>query len=166
MTRTALITLSVLSLATCAPESGENDAGAPGDVAAEASGPTPATTESREAAQAVVHAFHRALSEADSTTALELLHPEAVIYESGHAETVEEYRGGHLPADIRFAAATEREILSERASDSGGNVLYLAETRVRGSMGDREVDSRGVETVVLAPEGDGWLIRHIHWSSG
>lgn len=165
MTRIALITMSVLSLAACAPEAEENDLDLSGNEAEEASGVAPATMESREAAQAVVHAFHRALSEADSTAALELLHPEAVIYESGHAETVEEYRGGHLPADIRFAAATEREILSERTVDSGGNALYLAETRVRGSMGDREVDSRGVETVVLAPEGEGWLIRHIHWSS-
>ncbi|HET9452942.1 MAG TPA: hypothetical protein VFO66_01560, partial [Gemmatimonadaceae bacterium] len=53
----------------------------------------------------VVARYHRALATSDSAEALRLLAPDAVILESGGAETVAEYRAHHLPADIAFAAA-------------------------------------------------------------
>jgi ketosteroid isomerase-like protein len=118
-----------------------------------------------DAARAVVADFHRALVEADSARVIELLHPDAIIYEAGHAETVDEYRAGHLAADIRFAAASERHVLSEQTVVLGDAVVYLSESHVAGAIGEREIDSRGVETMVLVPEGDGWRIRHIHWSN-
>jgi ketosteroid isomerase-like protein len=118
-----------------------------------------------DAARSVVEDFHRALAEADSARVLDLLHPDAIIYEAGHAETVEEYRAGHLAADIRFAAASEREVLDERTVVMGDAVIYLSESHVSGTVGEREIDSRGVETMVLVPDGDGWRIRHIHWSN-
>lgn len=163
MSRIFLIALVLLSVGACAPE--ENDARAPEEPSAGVGAPDGATAESTEQARGVVQAFHRALSDADSASALGLLHPEAIIYESGHAETVDEYRAGHLPADIRFAAATEREVVSESTVALGENVLYLARTRVRGTMGEREIDSDGVETMVLERDGNDWLIRHIHWSA-
>jgi ketosteroid isomerase-like protein len=118
-----------------------------------------------DAARSVVQDFHRALADADSARVLELLHRDAIIYEAGHAETVEEYRAGHLAADIRFAAASDREVLDERTVVMGDAVVYLSESHVRGTMGEREIDSRGVETMVLIRDGDGWRIRHIHWSN-
>lgn len=116
-------------------------------------------------ARAAVLQFHEALARGDSAGALALLHPEAVIYEAGHAETVTEYRAGHLAADMEFAAGTEREILQEASSPIGRGVLYVAETQTQGSFRDREIDSLGVETMVLEPSNDQWRIRHIHWSS-
>ena len=42
----------------------------------------------------------------------------------------------------------------------------LSSTSVRqGRMGDREINSRGAELVVLAREDGTWKIRAIHWSS-
>jgi hypothetical protein len=44
-------------------------------------------------------------------------------------------------------------------------VIYTARTHTMGRIGDRDVDSNGVETMVLVHTPDGWRIRHIHWSS-
>jgi ketosteroid isomerase-like protein len=116
-------------------------------------------------AQGAVWDFHRALASGDSARVIELLHPEALIYEAGHPETVDEYRAGHLAADIAFAAAVEREVVREHVRPLGQAVLYLAETRARGTFRGRNIDSRGVETVVLIPSDGAWRIAHVHWSS-
>ena len=116
--------------------------------------------------QATVAAFHEALAQGDSIAALELLHPDVRIYEQGHAESLEEYRAGHLAADIRFAEAVSRHVLREELLDGvDGLVVYLAEVHTAGRMGDREIDAQGVETVVLERTTDGWRIRHVHWST-
>jgi len=162
MTLRILLPLVLLAVLACQPA---DDAATPpmGEEAGEVDVTRAAVDP--EAARTVVEDFHRALAEVDSARVLELLHPDAVIYEAGHAETVEEYRAGHLAADIRFAAATERELLDEQTVVMGDAVVYLSESRVRGTVGDRDIDSRGVETMVLVPEGEGWRIRHIHWSN-
>lgn len=118
-----------------------------------------------DSVKAVVHAFHGALAAGDSAGALELLHPEVRVFEGGHAETLSEYRAGHLAADMEFAGAVDREVLSERVSGDRGRALYLSEYRMKGTFRGEEVDARGTETMVLVRTGDGWRIRHIHWSS-
>lgn len=125
-----------------------------------------ATQAARQAeVRAVVEGFHSALEAGDSAAALARLHPDALIYEGGHAESVAEYRGGHLPADIAFASATTREITRESVSIWGDQALYTSESRTTGRYRGREIDSHGTETVVLVRTPDGWRIRHIHWSS-
>jgi hypothetical protein len=118
-----------------------------------------------DAVRAVANAYHQALAAGDSVRAVELLHPEVMIYEGGHAETLGEYRAGHLAADISFAQAVESETTSEEVVDLGGAALYLRESVTRGTCRDREIDSRGTETLVMVPQGDTWVIRHIHWSA-
>lgn len=122
-------------------------------------------TSPADSAKAVVHRFHAALAAGDSARAVSLLHPDAVIYESGHAETREEYAAGHLKADMEFTAAVEREILEERVSVYGSAALYESRDRISGTFRGREVEGEGVETVVLVRTPDGWRIRHVHWSS-
>jgi ketosteroid isomerase-like protein len=160
--RTLIALLPLLAIVACQPA---DDTATPPTV--EETGEVDVTRAEADpdAARSVVQDFHRALAEADSARVLELLHPDAIIYEAGHAETVEEYRAGHLAADIRFAAASEREVLDEQTMVTGDAVVYLSESHVRGTIGEREIDSHGVETMVLVPEGDGWIIRHIHWSN-
>lgn len=114
--------------------------------------------------RAVVHAYHSSLAAADSAGALALLLPDVVIYESGHAETLAEYRSGHLRSDIRFAAATQRVIQAEAVSVWGDVALYTGRARTTGRWRDRDVDSAGTETMVLVRTPAGWRIRHIHWS--
>ena len=125
-----------------------------------------ATDAAREAeVRAVVENFHAALESGDSTAALGHLHPDVLIYEGGHAESLAEYRSGHLRGDIAFAAATDRRITDSSLAVWGDQALYTSSARTTGRYRGREIDSRGTETLVLVRTADGWRIRHIHWSS-
>ena len=113
----------------------------------------------------VVAAFHEALKSGDRDAALELLLPETMILEAGHSQTVEEYAEHHLAADMAFSQATSREILEQRDQTVENVAWVVTRSRTTGSFKEREVDSTGVETVVLHHVKTGWRIAHIHWSS-
>lgn len=117
------------------------------------------------AVKAAVHAFHDALAAGDSSRALELLDPEVRVYEGGHAETLAEYRSGHLAADMEFSAAVDREVLDEQVFGGTGRAVYLSEHRMVGTFRGEDVEARGTETMALLWTAEGWRIRHIHWSS-
>jgi ketosteroid isomerase-like protein len=113
----------------------------------------------------VVEAFHASLAAGDSATALSLLAADATILESGGMEDREHYRSGHLASDIRFAQAVRRE-RGDIQVEIVGDVAWAYSTDVsRGRMGEREIDSRGAELMVLTREDAAWIIRAIHWSS-
>jgi len=113
----------------------------------------------------VVRAFHEVLASGDSTTALSLLAVDVVIYESGGVEASrEEYRSHHLPADMAFASSTEREVTVERSGRSGDVAWVLSRARTTGTFRDSEIDSMGIETMLLVLAPNGWRIQHIHWS--
>ncbi len=125
-----------------------------------------ATDAAREAeVRAVVEGFHADLAAGDSAIALGRLHPDVLIYESGHAESLAEYRGAHLGADIGFASATTREVTAETVNVWGDQALYMARSRTTGRYRGRDVDMEGTETMVLIRTPQGWRIRHVHWSS-
>ena len=114
---------------------------------------------------AAVNGFHDALRRGDSKAALNLLAPDAVILESGSAQTREEYAREHLAEDIAFVKAVPgtRSMLSIKQE---GNVAWTtATTQSAGTFNGREVNSAGVELMVLTKTRLGWLIRAIHWSS-
>ncbi len=113
----------------------------------------------------VVSDFRAALSSGDSTTVVQLLHPEARIYEGGHAETREQYRSGHLRADMAFLRAVESETLWDQVIPTEGLAIYMSERHTTGEYRGREIDSRSAETIALVRTPQGWRIRHIHWSS-
>jgi len=125
----------------------------------------PAAPSDEAAIRAVVEGFQRALAAGDSTGALGHLHPDVMVYESGHAETLEAYRSGHLTSDMEFGRAVAFETVRDTVVPGSDLALYLREYRMKGIFQDREIDARGVETIVLAPTPAGWKIRHIHWSS-
>lgn len=115
---------------------------------------------------AVVSEFHAALRQADEAVALELMSPDVTIFEAGGAEmSRQEYASHHLSGDIRFAAATTREVVEQRQIVDAGLAIVLSRTRTTGVFGDREIDSSGVETMVLRHGPEGWKITHVHWSS-
>ena len=113
----------------------------------------------------IVAAFHEALKSGDREAALELLLPETLILEAGRAQTVEEYAEHHLAADMAFSQATSREILEQSDQTVEGVAWVVTRSRTTGSFKEREVDSTGVETVVLHHVKAGWRIAHVHWSS-
>jgi ketosteroid isomerase-like protein len=114
---------------------------------------------------ATVDAFHDALRRGDAKAAMELLAPDAMILESGSAETRAEYERHHLQEDIEFARAVSsvRSVLNAQID---GNVAWImSTTRTTGTFHEREVDSAGVELMVLSKSPKGWRIRTVHWSS-
>lgn len=114
---------------------------------------------------AVVEAYHAALASGDSTTALSLLSDDVVILESGNVEDKDHYRSGHLAGDMRFAQAVARESAGTEVRRVG-NVAWTWSTSTRqGRVGDRDVNSRGAELMVLRLVDGRWLIEAIHWSS-
>jgi ketosteroid isomerase-like protein len=117
------------------------------------------------AVAAAVTAYHAALRAGDSSAALALLVPDAVVLEAGGIETVAEYRAGHLPGDIAFAAATtaDRGPVAVRVR---GDVAWASSvSRVRGEFRGRTVDADSAELVVLVRQDGQWRIAAIHWSS-
>ncbi|HEU5170088.1 MAG TPA: DUF4440 domain-containing protein [Gemmatimonadales bacterium] len=117
------------------------------------------------AVAATVARFHQALSAGDSTAALAILAEDAVILESGGAETKDEYRAHHLPGDIAFARAV-RPALGRVRVTLGGDVAWAASTSTTaGEFEGRPVDAATAELVVLSRTPGGWRIRAIHWSS-
>lgn len=115
---------------------------------------------------ATVATFHQALRSGDSATALRLLGADVVIYESGGVEVSrDEYRQHHLPADMRFAAASSRSVTRQTSGNAGDVAWVLTETRTTGTFSGRAIDSRGTETMLLRRTTEGWRIVHVHWSS-
>lgn len=114
---------------------------------------------------AIVDAFHDALRRGDAKAAMELLAPDAMILESGFAQTRAEYERHHLQEDIEFARAVPsvRSVLNAQID---GNVAWIVSTsRTNGTFHEREIDSAGVELIVLSKSSAGWRIRAVHWSS-
>ena len=111
-------------------------------------------------------AFHAALAAKDKEAVLALLVPEVVILESGgHEASRDEYASHHLGADMEFAAATERTVETSWSDRQGEVAWILSATRTKGRFRDRDIDVRGVETILLKKVDGQWRIVHLHWSS-
>lgn len=114
----------------------------------------------------VVNGFHEALTAGQKDTALEFLDAEVVIFESGGAELSRaEYSSHHLEADMGFSEATTRKVEDQRVGQDGEVAWVLTRTATTGTFRDKEIDARGVETMLLRHSSEGWRIFHIHWSS-
>jgi ketosteroid isomerase-like protein len=114
---------------------------------------------------AAVDAYHAALASGDSATALGLLSDDVVILESGGMEDKTHYRSGHLAGDMRFARAVPRERGEMQVTRVGEVAWVWSTSRRTGRMGEREIDSRGAELMVLRRVDGRWVIEAIHWSS-
>jgi len=123
------------------------------------------TTYNEADVQAVVDAFHSALSSGDSIAALSHLAEDVTILESGGVENKEHYKSGHMAGDMRFAKAVPRKRGDMQVSIVGDVAWAHSTSITQGKMGDREINSQGAELVVLANEAGTWKIKAIHWSS-
>lgn len=117
------------------------------------------------AAATVVRQFHEALVRGDSVAALALLAEDVIVLEAGTLETRAEYRGHHLPADIRFAQAVPTTRGSVRVVVAGDVAWITSSSETTGTFEDRPISSAGAELMVLSRTAAGWRIRAIHWSS-
>lgn len=156
LTSTLVIALSLLT----APQSGAHE------EATLAHAKTANAPVLANSAIATVEAFHAALSRGDTSAALALLADDVLVFETGGVERGKaEYAAHHLQADAEFNQAVTR-ILESRASGGDDDFAWVNSTeKVSGVFGDRAINSRSVETMLLTKSGTEWRIRHIHWSS-
>lgn len=167
----ALILPVVLLVAGCeaqepAERAGPGAAGEPAEAASSAQQPDLDRAPGDSAAVvAVVDRFHAALAEGDTAAVQGLLTADALVLESGGLEDREEYFSHHLPADMEFAAAVERERRPVRVEIRGDVAWAMATSTATGSFRERAVDSDGAELMVLTRAGGDWRIAAIHWSS-
>lgn len=116
--------------------------------------------------ETTVDAFHQALKVGDRDAALALLAPEVVIFESGGAEMSRtEYASHHLGGDMKFSAAVDTEVVDRQSGSDGKSAWVLTRSQTRGTYGDREINAKGTETMILVNIDGSWRIVHIHWSS-
>ena len=135
-------------------------------VIAAASFAAPLSAQSSGSPADLVQAFHAALAAGDSAGALDALDPQVLIYESGGVEASrDEYRSHHIGADMAYASATTRKVTKQSAGQTGNVAWVLSESTTMGTFRDREVNSRGTESMMLRRTAGRWLITHIHWSS-
>jgi ketosteroid isomerase-like protein len=125
----------------------------------------PDTAADSTAVVAVMRQFRDALIGGDSAAAMALLHPDVRVLESGGIETRDEYAAHHLPADMAFLRAIPGTQDLVRL-DVRGDVAWAASvSSQQGTFRDRQVNSRGAESMVLVRTPEGWRIAAIHWSS-
>jgi ketosteroid isomerase-like protein len=114
--------------------------------------------------RAAARGFKDALARRDSVAALGYLADDVLILEGGRAESKEQYRSGHLAADIRFASSVRSETVSEGVTLHGETAHYTQSYRVTGtSARGAPIDRTSSEAMVLVRTPAGWRIRSIHW---
>lgn len=86
---------------------------------------------------------------------------DAAIREAAHG-----FKAALIAGDIGFLKSVPPVLTSDQVTVYGDMALYTSESTSTGEYRDREINSRGAETLVLLRTEAGWKIRHIHWSSG
>jgi uncharacterized protein YcnI len=96
-------------------------------------------------------------------------HPDVTIYEGGGINNGWiDYRDRHLGPELKAFENLQFGHSNTKISMlPGGQSAYAtSEYSIKAKIGDREIDSRGLETLVLLKGADGnWKIRHSHTSS-
>ncbi len=113
----------------------------------------------------VLGVFHSSLQEGAGKSALQWLAKDAIILESGVAESAQEYASHHLHSDMAFLAGLQSERLSRAILRAGDAVTVVTRTRLTGTYDGEAVDMLSAETAVLIRTDDGWRIQHLHWSN-
>ena len=156
--RTTLAITLVVGFVLATPGEGVIADARPTDDAAQSPSDSAAVAET-------VDRFHKAIVTGDTALALSLLAPDAVVLESGGIETRDEFRSRHLPADIAFAQAVKSERGPMRVVVRGDAAWVTSTSTATGEYRGRQVNSSGVELMVVSRTPQGWRIAAIHWSS-
>lgn len=122
---------------------------------------------------AVIEAWLKTYDEAFNAKDLERLatfyHPDVTIFEGGGVNNGwVDYRDRHLGPELKSFENLQFGHSNLRVTIlPGGQSAYAtSEYAIKAKMGERALDSTGLETLVLVKGGDGkWKIRHSHTSS-
>lgn len=94
-------------------------------------------------------------------------HPEVTIYEGGGINRGwADYRDNHLGPELKEFANLQFAHSNIVVRMVGPDAAYAtSEYSLKARMGERDIDSGGLETLVLVKDGGAWRIRHSHTSS-
>jgi len=155
MKRTGFVVLALLVVSASA-------ASAEREIVLEAA-PAAIATE----AVATVARFTSALESGDREAVLACLAPDVVIFEHGGAEiSREEYTQHHLDGDLEYLREVDVRVVDRRVLNGADRAVVLTRSKSSGEFRGKPVASRGTETLVLERRDAGWVIVHVHWSSG
>jgi ketosteroid isomerase-like protein len=119
--------------------------------------------------EAWLKGYDAAFNAKDLSQLARFYHPDVTIYEGGGINNGwADYRDKHLGPEL--AAFEQLEFghsdLVVHLLGDGQTAYATSRYRLKAKMGERQVDSEGLETLVLLKQGDGtWRIRHAHTSS-
>jgi len=95
-------------------------------------------------------------------------HPDVTIYEgTGINNGWADYRDRHLGPELKAFENLEFAHTETKVTMMPGGEAAYATSRytIKAKMGERMLDSEGLETLMLIRTADGWKIRHSHTSS-
>lgn len=95
-------------------------------------------------------------------------HPDVTIYEgTGINNGWIDYRDRHLGPELKAFENLEFGHSDTKVTLMPGGESAYATSRytIKAKMGERQLDSEGLETLMLVRTSDGWKIRHSHTSS-
>lgn len=112
-----------------------------------------------------VVAFHRALKASDKVKARSLLANNVTIFEGGRVErSADGYAAHHMIADMKYLADITIDIIDQQVMMLG-NLAYISSvTKSTGTYQGKNIENKGLETIVLSKVSGEWKIIHIHWS--
>jgi uncharacterized protein YcnI len=136
--------------------------------AAAAAATQPAGNENA-AIEAWLRGYDAAFNAKDLDKLATFYHPDVTIYEGGGINSGwVDYRDRHLGPELKAFENLQFNHSNTRVSVlPGGQSAYAtSDYFIKAKMGERMIDSRGLETLVLIKGADGnWKIRHSHTSS-
>lgn len=95
-------------------------------------------------------------------------HPDVTIYEGGGINNGwADYRDRHLGPELKAFSNLQFGHTETKVTMMPGGQSAYATSRytIKAKMGERELDSEGLETLLLLRTPEGWKIRHSHTSS-
>jgi ketosteroid isomerase-like protein len=128
-----------------------------------------AGTADEAAIAAWLQRFDEAFNAKDLDRLATFYHPDVTIYEGGGINTGwVDYRDHHLGPELKSFENLQFAHNSPKVTllPGGQSAYAMSEYSLKARIGEREVDSRGLETLVLVKQPDGaWKICHAHTSS-
>ena len=97
-------------------------------------------------------------------------HQDVTIYEGGSVNTGwVDYRDNHLGPELEEMQAplfSRSNVAVQMLDDRGKSAYVTSEYHLKTRVKDRDIDTSGLETLIVVRSGDGtWKIRHSHTSS-
>ena len=109
--------------------------------------------------------FHQAIQAGNKKEARSFLADNVIIYEGGRVErSADDYANHHMLADMKYLADIAIEILEHEVSVLGNIAYSTSRTKLTGDVKGKQINSEGMESMILQKIESKWKIVHIHWS--